>query len=772
MRRRPLASALAMVLCAIALITGHSALRSVRTQLAAARVCEAVEGERWEEALALATGSADDPTSEPAAAECRCWALLATGRETDCVALLDLWLSRLDGEAWTPHPALARILIRARRDRGETDSAATLARRATARYPDDRDLLQLELMTRSMVEGEEAVLADMRGRLGSGAGASIPLRLVLSHGLHRRGDFEEALEVLGDRPPAAGDPDLADWFEARARALASQGRLDAVARSYDQWIEKGGDPDEVRARHALRLSQSGLVDPARPIIDLLRNALATEDRIPSESIREALHHRLIGHLLASGRTEEALEAYDAARKRFELRGLERDQIARSAALAEAAARGEGDPVGGITFHAPRGEGNGRLLVSPDPGEPPDAPYVSLPLDPARPLEVTRRLSVLPQRWVYVDAKSRTLASGTVWPLAGRTVEVRIEPGVPRVATPFVPEPRPADGRRRVFVVLPDCADWRLVGYLRARGELPLMAHLLETGFRAVLESTPPLTAAAMESLVWPTRSEEVSFVALAHRLGVELAGLASIGRNPLGFLSPLLPESRDLFETIGEGEVLTANMLFAHGGIEAGRHAEIVGPRGERRRAASMRSLRPLTAEETERFPPLASDPAFLPLVEGIAAQLDDAVTLARAGEVDLLLLRLESLDILTHAHFHALTRTGQDHGDAFLLWVYRYIDWRLAELSNALDGDDVLIVMSDHGIRTPMEHATDALFVATGSGVPRGRADGTPHLRGVARVIAELFGIDTRWPDTGVAPWAAAASDATVLAEPSRAGR
>ena len=96
----------------------------------------------------------------------------------------------------------------------------------------------------------------------------------------------------------------------------------------------------------------------------------------------------------------------------------------------------------------------------------------------------------------------------------------------------------------------------------------------------------------------------------------------------------------------------------------------------------------------------------------------------------------------------------GQDDGKSPLLAAYRYIDARLAEVYAAMDRDDVLLVMSDHGIRTPMEHETDALFVLAGAGVPTGRAPGQPHLRGVPRILAGLLGIETEWPDSGVASW------------------
>jgi hypothetical protein len=135
-----------------------------------------------------------------------------------------------------------------------------------------------------------------------------------------------------------------------------------------------------------------------------------------------------------------------------------------------------------------------------------------------------------------------------------------------------------------------------------------------------------------------------------------------------------------------------------------------------------------------------------------MAAELDAAVELARAGEVDLLLLRVEPLDILTHGFFTELMRPMQDDGEATLLWAYRYIDRRLREVTQALDADDVLIVMSDHGIRTALEHDESAFFVAVGAGLPAGRVPGRPHLRGVPQLLAELLGVPADWPETGLA--------------------
>jgi hypothetical protein len=302
----------------------------------------------------------------------------------------------------------------------------------------------------------------------------------------------------------------------------------------------------------------------------------------------------------------------------------------------------------------------------------------------------------------------------------------------------------------------DCGDWRLTQYLRTRGELPVLDSLISVGFRGVLDSDPPLTAAALEAIVWPERRGGASFVGLVHQIGVEVAGLASVGENPFGALSWILPEDEDLFSILGSKEHSAANLLFSHGGIKAGRHSEITGPNGLRRRLSIATSSRDLDAEERQQWPGLVTDSERDAVhLRTIAAEFDTAEEIAGAREIDFLALRIESFDILTHSHFAQTARTGQDNGNRFLYELYRYIDTRLGTVHNLLDEDDIFIVMSDHGIRTAMEHSRHAMFVAAGRGVPLGRAEGRPALRGLSAAIADLMGMDTNWPRTGIAPWA-----------------
>jgi hypothetical protein len=743
------------VAVAAATTTGVVSVRQAGEQLAVLDACAGVERGDWPFVLAQTAARVGPDETGRAAVECRCTALLATGRGDECTELLEQVLARPEAEDWAPRPELSVHLVQTLRDAGRAEEAAAFARRAGRAHPEDPDIFYLELVTRASVEDEERMLEELAARVARRGEAAARMRVSLANRHLLRGDSVRALEALGYTPPRGAGDALGPWFETRGMALASADDVEGLRRTYQRWRDAGGDPAEIDARYALTLSIAKLRDPEQPTRELLRRAL--EHDLSDPALEEALTIRLVLSLVLDERIDEALAVYDRGRERFALAGLTRDEIQRAAAhrlLAGAPAEAR---RGEIAFRLEGAAPGSQLLVSPQPDAPVDTDYQPIRVPPSGELTLARSAGEAPQRWVLRDARGATLASGSTSPVPGRSVAVAVAPGTPRPPQTATLTRRGGDGRRRVTLVLLDCADWRIVQYLRARGELPVLSRLIETGFRAVLESDPPLTAAALEALVWPHRSGQHTFVGLVHQFGVELAGLASIGDNPFSALAWLLPETSDLFSVVGEGERSAANMLFSHGGVRSGRHGIVTGPGGQRRRIPIATGARDFDRAERVRFPELAAVTRERDAVHlrTIAAEFDAAEILVRRREIDLLALRIEPLDILTHAHFAEAVADGQDDGRGLLFSLYRYIDDRLGAVSDLLDEDDVFVVMSDHGIRTAMEHSREALFVAVGARVPVGRAPGRPHLRGVSRVVADLLGVATTWPDTGVAAWA-----------------
>jgi len=749
---------LAVLLAALAVSTGIGiiSVRHAEQNAMALDACGAVESGDWKtvlqrtENLPLDGGSARDAT------ECRCIALIATDRGAECESLMDRLLAEPTSDGWSPNPSLAVHLIQTHRSAGRIREAADLARRAARQFPSNSDLFFLELSTRSSVEDEALVLRELAARIDPKAAKATRMRTSLATRHLIRGDARRALDLLGPGPPTGSRDAIERWYDTRGMAFANTADLPAVKRSYAEWARAGGNPLELQARYALTLSIAALADPDASIISLLSDAIAKTNGLIDERLLEALATRLILTLIDAGEQEAALATYDRYEQRFAFAGLTREELERSAIHRTLEAENAGRPRGTIRFSLPRRDPRGSLLISPPPEEPVDTDFQLVDLNGSSVVDVVRPMDVAPVRWVYRDGEGSALASGTVDPEPGAVVSVSVSPVEPRPPMRATLHREPADGNRRVLLIMLDCGDWRLTQYLRARGELPVLDTLLSTGFRGVLDSDPPLTAAALEALVWPERRGGTSFVGLVHQIGVEVAGLASVGENPFDALSWILPEDEDLFSVVGSKEHSAANMLFSHGGIRAGRHSEITGPNGLRRRLSIATSSRDLNEEERRNWPGLVTDSERDAVhLRTIAAEFDTAAEIARAGEIDFLALRIESLDILTHSHFAQTVRTGQDNADRFLYELYRYIDTRIGEVHNLLDEDDVFIVMSDHGIRTAMEHSRHAMFVATGRSVPLGRAEGRPALRGVSAVVADLMGLDASWPRTGVAPWA-----------------
>jgi hypothetical protein len=750
---------LVFVTCFLAGAIGTISIARTRDQLKVIGACEAASQGDNARALAETEGRTGASETGRAAAECRCQALIATGDTPACVALLDP-LTR-DPDVWTPDPALAALLVRERSAQGRSDEAAALARAAGRSHPDDPALFRAELDARSAVEPEEEVLRDLAGRIPARGDAAALERAALAQRHLQRGDAPGALRALGAELPEGAGSARSLWFDTKGIAHAMNDDLAAARATYQRWQREGGRPEEVRARYAIALSVSGLRDPELDPLESLRGAQRDASALGDAKLEETVAVRLIFSLVNAGRAGEAIATYDALHDRFAFEGIRREELVRAQEGRDLARDPASARAGQLHFALADDAPEGVLAITRDAGAAPDADYQELPIAHERPARVERTAALAPQRWVLRARDGRIAASGTTSVRGGETRQIEIR----AAADAALPAPSPSlarapgDGRRRVAVVLLDCGDWAISQYLRTRGDLPVFDALVRAGYHAVLESDPPLTAAALESLVWPDRKSGTSIAGTFYRFGVELAGLESIGSNPFEALSWVLPESQDLFSAVGAGERSAVNLLLAHGGIRAGRHGEVSGPHGATRQLALGRTLRELDAAERERFPGLARarDPIDVHYVQTIAAELDATEQVLREGEIDLIAVRIEPLDILTHAHFAEAVRDGQDDGQGLLFDVYRYIDARIGALHAFLDADDVLIVMSDHGIRTAMEHDRPALFVATGASVPSGRAPGSPSLRGVSRVIADLVGVATTWPDTGVASWASA---------------
>ena len=127
--------------------------------------------------------------------------MIATGRGGECAELLARVLADPRSRDWAPRPDLAIHAIQTWRDEGRAAEAAELARRAARAHPDDAQLFALELSTRSSVEDEDAVLAELEARVAQRADAPVAMRVALANRWLLRGEPSRALAVLGEHAP-------------------------------------------------------------------------------------------------------------------------------------------------------------------------------------------------------------------------------------------------------------------------------------------------------------------------------------------------------------------------------------------------------------------------------------------------------------------------------------------------------------------------------------------------------------------------------------------
>lgn len=746
-----------VVLCVLAVVFGVRAYRRVSYDRAAATVCAATDAGAWNEAVAAAAGVPSDDAGDPstrAGLECLCRAQYATKQGASCVATMERLLFLPAGRDWVPERALTLRLVEILRRSGDSQRAAELASRAAASDPTNADLLAAEIDARIAIEEEGAVFDDVIPRLARvPTGDQVRMRIVMAKRAINASAWPRAAAILGSEPPPFEAPGASEWYQTRMHCLAGQQDRRGMEALRERWAKLPGQSGRAGGYYALygdlyHMFEAGTEAPA-----VLEAALSDGAGIGDSALIDMLYYRAIGGLAVNGRRAEARALYDrAVADGHPLRSdIDPDDLERTMRLAEpTASSSEG---GFLRFVVPRGA-DGVIRLSPSESDQPDGEFVRV--QPGE--EVARSVGVTPQRWVY-NGSDGTEASGVVWVTVGQTTDVSIAPGVP-TRTPVVRSltgRRAADGKRRVFVVILDCFDWRLLSYLRARGDLPTLDALIAGGWHAVLFQEPALTAAAMDALVHPIPRASLTMLSIVNDLGVEIGGLESVGRNPLAPLEALLPTRGDLFKTIGARDHSIANLIFAHGDIKSGRNAVVTGPDGTEREVGMGLTRRALRLDESSEFGSLDRlnvRDVGKALVQTIAAQFDQLNRYAMDSEMDAIIFRVEPTDILTHSFFRDTTHLGQDDGKAALFDVYRYVDRRLGEFTANLDADDTLIVMSDHGIRTSLRHDEHALFIMNGPDVPIGRAEGAPELRGVGRVIAELVGVQTDWPDTGVARW------------------
>jgi tetratricopeptide (TPR) repeat protein len=234
-----------------------------------------------------------------------------------------------------------------------------------------------------------------------------------------------------------------------------------------------------------------------------------------------------------------------------------------------------------------------------------------------------------------------------------------------LALPAWPQAKPLAATaqpRPIALVGVDAGDWLAIDRLVAQGELPSFARLKARGRTGLMRAAPPLVS----PILWAT---------------------IATGRRP--------EDHRVLDETPSEWRVPALWTLFS----DRARTVAVVG--WPATRPAEKPPLRPdpLTRDDLAGYGALGEDERLAAAVAALRSHERLAEALVKPKQPDLLMLRLDGVDALSHLFVRDATR-----GPTAIDEAYREVDAFVGRLALAVRPETWILVASDHGF-----HPSDA---------------------------------------------------------------
>ncbi len=321
----------------------------------------------------------------------------------------------------------------------------------------------------------------------------------------------------------------------------------------------------------------------------------------------------------------------------------------------------------------------------------------------------------------------------------------------------------ADGKKRVLALWPDAGSWFLLNAYAHRGVMPNAARLLRQGTRAEMISTnPPFTSTAYRRMVEMepsgTGPEDAS---LLRTVMIQLKGIP--------FLDGIFPDSlvagegagKTIYTVMAEHGVSGANLVFSDQFVSAKNDLQTTdGKKLELDESALYSSKEERAMDDDETAWVLREVLHVDPEAEKVRYETLEALSIfmlgiqntegkARAGldawqknDLDFMLLRFPSVDILSHKYFETVEGSFVENP---MLETYRHLDDAIGRFVATLDGDDTLILVSDHGIAGTLHHHRSCILVMEGPGLPPGHALPTMPIGHFPAVVLSRFGLSEK---------------------------
>lgn len=314
-----------------------------------------------------------------------------------------------------------------------------------------------------------------------------------------------------------------------------------------------------------------------------------------------------------------------------------------------------------------------------------------------------------------------------------------------------------DGRGRVVAIWPDGGSWFLLNSFVHRGLMPNVEEMLRLGARGDMISTnPPFTATAYVRMVELDPRADTPGGRPLDTLLLQLKGIP--------FLDALLPDGvvdgsgPTVFSVLAAHGRVATNLVFNDGFMAATNDGAttdgtmvklddkaLADAREERRvdddaaRWIVDDVLQVGPAEEARRRQ-MTGEEVFLLGVENSEHKAQAGLRVWTEQRPDFLLLRLPSVDILSHRYFGTVEEAPTQN---LMMETYRHLDRVIGRFVPELDEDDTLVLVSDHGIMGTLHHHPVCLLVIVGPGMPAGRSFGTLPIGHLPSVLLSRFGLE-----------------------------
>ena len=270
----------------------------------------------------------------------------------------------------------------------------------------------------------------------------------------------------------------------------------------------------------------------------------------------------------------------------------------------------------------------------------------------------------------------------------------------------------------------DGGSWFLVRSLEAAGRLIALPALEASGVSAPMFNDDPHTQAALEQFTstgGPAPSLYAELVSGLGQLRFAVGGVGALGQlDPVRLAALDAPGQRTLRQLLADGHRSYLPLIWGDAAVTSADDQHLYDRAGARvpldlspleqplevgAYLADLRAHAPGAGQELYKSSAIA--------LARMHRRLALTRTLLAHHQPDFTLIRVDETDTLAHQLWDGLDEPSPE--GAILERMYQLVDDEVAALVESLAPEDNLLVVSDHGMSSQVDHDTTCLFIADG---------------------------------------------------------